>query len=95
MRISYYLYNDDTGRGMQYNSLEKMVASLKRFAKKGYHAEYTSCTKLARDYELFAIISRTNQKKASFTPGWQGVIHMDADWTYYRYHKEIIHCWDE
>ncbi len=91
MKTRYSIYNCDTGRAMEYDSMDKLIASLKRFAKKGYHPSGVSYHDNKYFKEYFTTISKYDINHVSSTPGWQGVVSLGKDWMAFKYHGEIIH----
>lgn len=91
MKTRYSIYNCDTGRAMEYDSLEKLVASLKRFAKKGYHPSGVRYINDKYFKEYFTTISKYDINHASVTPGWQGFVRVTTDWMAFKYRDEMIY----
>lgn len=93
MKTRYSIYNVDTGRAMEYDSMDKLIASLKRFGKKGYHPSEVRYINYRYLKEYFTTISKFDINHASSTPGWQGFVRLTSDWTAFKYHEEVLYCY--
>ena len=91
MKTRYSIFNCDTGRAMEYDSMEKLIASLKRFAKKGYHPSGVRYCDNKYIKEYYTTISKYEINRVCPTPGWQGFVRVTTDWMAFEYHGEMIY----
>lgn len=80
----HFIINNETGRTMNYESMDALVKALKRYGKKGYHP-FT----VMYGFLGYGMSIRKEPNFRSETPGYQAIETVNGT-TYFTYHSGAV-----